>query len=48
LVAERVKLAGFDVVEGCRAPIGSADAASVVADRVVREALTGIALRRSG
>jgi hypothetical protein len=28
--------------------IGTADASALVADRVVREALTGIALRRRG
>jgi agmatinase len=47
-VAERLELVGADVVEVLPTAIGSADAAALVADRIVRELLTGIALRRRG
>jgi agmatinase len=43
-VAERLRLVGVDVVEV--APTGLADRTALVADRIVREVLTGIALRR--
>jgi arginase family enzyme len=43
-VAARLRLVGADVVEV--APTGLADRTALVADRVVREMLTGIALRR--
>jgi agmatinase len=46
-VASRVDLAGADVVEVLPTSIGSADITALVADRVVRELLTGVALRRS-
>ena len=45
-VAAEVDLIGTDVVEVIPTAVGSADLASLVADRIVREALTGIALRR--
>jgi agmatinase len=45
-VAERLELVGLDVVEVIPAAVGSADVTALVAERVVREALTGIALRR--
>ncbi len=45
-VAERLELVGMDVVEVIPTEIGSADLTALVAERVVREALTGIALRR--
>ena len=45
-VARRLELVGLDVVEVLPTAIGSADITALVADRVVREALTGIALRR--
>ena len=45
-VAERVDLVGADIVEVAPASIGSADVTALVADRIVREILTGIALRR--
>ncbi|HEY8316162.1 MAG TPA: agmatinase [Gaiellaceae bacterium] len=45
-VAERLDLVGADVVEVIPTAIGSADITALVADRIVREALTGIALRR--
>ena len=44
-VAERLDLKGADVVEV--APTGLADRTALVADRVVREVLSGIALRRA-
>jgi agmatinase len=46
LVAAELELVGADVVEVIPTAVGSADSAALVADRVVREALTGIALRR--
>jgi agmatinase len=45
-VAERLKLVGADVVEVIPTAVGSADITALVADRIVREILTGIALRR--
>jgi agmatinase len=45
-VARRVELVGADVVEVLPTAIGSADPTALVADRIVRETLTGIALRR--
>jgi agmatinase len=45
-VAERLQLVGVDVVEVIPTAVGSADVTALVADRVVREALTGVALRR--
>ena len=44
--AERLELVGADVVEVAPTAIGSADVTALVADRIVREILTGIALRR--
>jgi agmatinase len=46
LIAEHAHLVGLDVVEVLPTHVGSADVTALVADRVVREALTGIALRR--
>jgi agmatinase len=46
-VAQRLDLVGADLVEVAPREIGSADITAVVADRVVREVLTGIALRRA-
>jgi agmatinase len=45
-VAAELELVGADVVEVIPTGIGTADATALVAERVVREALTGIALRR--
>jgi agmatinase len=45
-LAERLELVGADVVEVIPTGVGSADVTALVADRIVREALTGIALRR--
>jgi agmatinase len=47
-VAAELELVGADVVEVIPSGIGTADASALVAERVVREALTGIALRRRG
>jgi agmatinase len=46
-VATELELVGLDVVEVIPTAVGSADYSALVADRVVREALTGIALRRA-
>ncbi len=45
-VARRLELVGLDVVEVLPTTVGSADITALVADRIVREALTGIALQR--
>jgi agmatinase len=45
-VAERVRLVGADVVEVIPTAVGSTDLTALVADRIVREILTGLALRR--
>ena len=45
-VAAELELVGADVVEVIPTAIGSADCSALVAERVVRETLTGIALRR--
>ncbi len=44
--AQRLALVGADVVEVAPTALGSADVTALVADRIVREILTGIALRR--
>jgi agmatinase len=46
-VASRLDLVGSDVVEVAPTAVGSADVTALVADRIVRESLTGIALRRA-
>ena len=48
LVAAGVDVAGADVVEVIPTAVGSADTTALVAERAVRELLTGIALRRRG
>jgi agmatinase len=45
-VATEVSLVGADVVEVCPSGVGSLDITALAADRVVREIMTGIALRR--
>jgi agmatinase len=45
-LAEQLDLVGADVVEVIPTAVGSADITALVADRIVREILTGIALRR--
>jgi agmatinase len=46
-VAESLELAGAEVVEFIPTAVGSADVTALVADRVVREILTGIAVGRA-
>ena len=46
VVAERLELVGADLVEVIPTAVGSADITALVAERIVREILTGIALRR--
>ena len=45
-VAEHTNLVGADVVEVIPTAVGSADVTALVADRIVREILTGLAVRR--
>jgi agmatinase len=45
-LAQRLHLVGMDVVEVLPTAVGSADVTALVAERVVREALTGLAARR--
>ena len=47
-IASAAQLAGADVVEVIPTAVGSADITALVADRIVREILTGIALSRRG
>jgi agmatinase len=47
-LAAELELVGADVVEVIPTGVGSADITALAADRVVREILTGIALRRRG
>ena len=46
VVAERLELVGADLVEVIPTAVGSADITALVAERIVREILTGIAIRR--
>ena len=46
-IGRRLRLVGMDVVEVLPTNVGSADITALVAERTVREALTGMALRRS-
>ncbi len=46
LLAERLDLVGAEVVEVIPTAVGSADVTALTAERIVREILTGIALRR--
>jgi agmatinase len=45
-LASRIELVGADVVEVIPTAVGSADVTALVAERIVREILTGLALRR--
>ena len=45
-VAASVELVGAEVVEVCPSAIGSLDVTALAAERIVREIMTGIALRR--
>jgi len=47
-IASRVELVGAEVVEVIPTAVGSADITALVADRIVRELITGLALRRRG
>jgi agmatinase len=47
-VAAELDLVGADVVEVIPSAVGTDDYSALVADRIVREALTGVALRRRG
>jgi agmatinase len=47
-LATELELVGAEVVEVIPTAVGSADVTALVADRIVREILTGIALRREG
>ncbi len=46
-LAARLRLVGMEVVEVIPTAVGSADITALVAERVVRETLTGLAVRRS-
>jgi agmatinase len=46
LLGDRLNLVGADLVEVAPMTFGSADVTALLADRIVREILTGIALRR--
>ncbi|MFA9272531.1 MAG: arginase family protein, partial [Baekduiaceae bacterium] len=45
-IGERVELVGMDLVEVIPTMVASADITALVADRIVRETLTGLAVRR--
>jgi arginase family enzyme len=47
-LAAELELVGMDVVEVIPTAVGSADITALVAERVVRETLTGVAMRRRG
>jgi agmatinase len=47
-LARRLEVVGMDVVEVIPTAVGSADVTALVADRIVREGLTGVAMRRRG
>jgi agmatinase len=47
-ICTRAELVGMDVVEVIPTAVGSADITALVADRIVREVITGVALRRAG
>ena len=46
-IASRLRLIGADVVEVAPTGVGSRDITALVADRIVREILTGVAQARS-
>jgi arginase family enzyme len=46
-IAARTSLVGAEVVEVAPVAVGSADVTALVAERVVREVVTGLALRRA-
>ena len=47
-ICARADLVGMDVVEVIPTAVGSADITALVADRIVREVMTGVALKRRG
>ena len=47
-LAQELAIAGAELVEVIPTQIGSADITALIADRLVREVLTGVALRREG
>ena len=47
-VGQQLDVVGAEVVEVIPTLVSSADVTALVADRIVRELLTGIALRRRG
>jgi agmatinase len=47
-LASELELVGAELVEVIPSAVGAADVTALVADRIVREILTGIALRRAG
>jgi agmatinase len=47
-ICSRVDLVGMDVVEVIPTGVGSADITCLVADRIVREVITGVAVKRRG
>jgi agmatinase len=47
-IAASVELSGFEVVEVIPTAVGSADVTALVAERIVREVVTGLALARRG
>jgi agmatinase len=47
-LASELELVGAELVEVIPTAVGSADVTALVADRIVREMLTGIAIRRDG
>ena len=47
-IAAKVELVGADVVEVIATGVGSADITALVAERTVREIVTGLAMRRGG
>jgi agmatinase len=46
-IASRVELVGADVVEVAPQHVGSRDTTALAAERIVREVMTGLALRRA-
>jgi agmatinase len=47
-VATQLDVVGADLVEVIPTTVGSADITSLAGERIVRELLTGLALKRSG
>jgi agmatinase len=47
-ISRRAELVGADVVEVIATGVGSADITALVAERTVREIVTGLAMRRRG